>query len=140
MLAGGFLRIKREVLVAYKEFHKELWFEAPSAEQGPEGEAIRMKRYVEYFASQMHNHVFYGEDHMFAKRLREMNVPMYIYPNVNIIHYGYKGYEGNYHEYLKKSVDDREFAPKPVPAPAPEHDFKGLSMVIPADTVQEKAA
>ena len=84
-----------------------------------------MHRYTEYFASQMHEHVFYGEDHMFSKRMRDMEMPMFIYPNVNITHWGYKGFEGNYHKHLKENM------PK-----VPEEERPGLSIKIPTERLQ----
>jgi hypothetical protein len=30
-----------------------------------------------------------------------MGTKMFIYPNVNLTHWGYKGFEGNYHNTLK---------------------------------------
>ena len=46
---------------------------------------------------------FYGEDHWFAHYLREMGTRMFIFPNVDIVHWGYKDFRGNYDEYLRKS-------------------------------------
>ena len=105
VLAGGFLRIKRAVLLKYRDFYPDLWFQAPAADQEP-GKDIKLQRFTEFFSSQTHDHVFYGEDHMFSKRMRDMGMPMFIYPNVHITHWGNKGYAGNYHEFLKKQVDN----------------------------------
>ena len=38
---------------------------------------------------------------MFAKRLRDMGTKMFIYPNVDIVHWGYKEFAGNFHKFLK---------------------------------------
>jgi len=96
VLAGGFLRIKREVLEKYREFHKDLWYLEPSTRASDPG-----RKYTQFFASQSEDHKFFGEDHMFSKRLREMDMPMFIYPNVDIIHWGYKDFGGNFHNYLR---------------------------------------
>ena len=130
--AGGFLRIKREVFMAYQKFYPDNWFMAPAAEQGPDGEdKITMKKFVEYFAAQTHDHVFTGEDHMFSKRIKAMGVPMFIYPNVNITHWGYKGFFGNYHTFLKEQTKEHAEEIRP-----------GLDVLIPREVLAavEKAA
>jgi hypothetical protein len=43
--------------------------------------------------------------HCFAKRLRDMGIKMFIYPNVDIVHWGYKDFSGNYDKWLKGSFN-----------------------------------
>ena len=45
---------------------------------------------------------FFGEDHMFSKHMRDMGLKMYIYPNVDITHWGYQQFPGNFDLFLKK--------------------------------------
>lgn len=126
VIAGGFLRIKREVLERFREHFPDLWFTAPAPEQGDDGEALKMRKFTEYFSAQPdENRIFTGEDHFFSKRMRAMGMPMFIYPNVNITHWGIKGYDGNYHEFLKEQAGKTE----PV---AP-----GLSLMIPPEELAQ---
>ena len=41
-----------------------------------------------------------GEDIYFQKRYREMGGKVWLEPNIRFVHYGVKGWKGNYHEYL----------------------------------------
>ena len=96
VLAGGFLRIKRQVLEQYREHYPDLWYrESSSAPDQPD------KKFTQFFAAEATNHQFYGEDHMFSKRLREMGIPMFIYPNATIAHFGVKAWTGNLDQHLK---------------------------------------
>lgn len=96
VLAGGFLRIKRQVLEAYREHYPDLWYHEPSTKPDePE------RKYTEFFAAEKTDHKFFGEDHMFSKRLRDMGIQMLIYPNATISHFGVKGWTGNFDTYLK---------------------------------------
>ena len=128
VIAGGFLRIKRDVLLQYREHFPDLWFTAPSAEQDDTGNVLKMKRFTEFFSAQAdENKVFTGEDHFFSKRMRSMGVPMFIYPNVDITHWGIKGYDGNYHKFLKEQIPQDQRVPL-----APGLD----TMLSPADLAQ----
>ena len=96
VLAGGFLRIKRHVLEAFKAHFPNLWYRESSTDpKNPE------RRFTQYFASQAQDHQFYGEDHWFSNRMRDMGIPMMIYPNATISHFGVKGWMGNFDTYLK---------------------------------------
>jgi hypothetical protein len=97
VLAGGFLRIKRQVLEAFREHYKDLWYVEPSSSQSEPD-----KKFTAFFAAESTDHRFYGEDHMFSKRLREMGMKMYIFPNIDIVHWGYKPFAGNFDVFLKK--------------------------------------
>ena len=44
---------------------------------------------------------FVGEDYAFSNRLKAMDVPMFIYANATISHFGVRGWTGNFHETLK---------------------------------------
>jgi hypothetical protein len=109
VLAGGFLRIKRHVLERFREHYKDLWYEEPSTDPEEPGH-----RYTAFFGAESIDHKFYGEDHCFAKRLREMGVRMFIYPNVDIVHWGYKDFGGNYDAFLKKQkfIDEKQLRAK----------------------------
>ena len=97
VLAGGFLRIKRRALDKFREGYPDLWYEEPTTDpQNPH------HRFTAFFGAETVDHKFYGEDHLFAKRLREIGIRMFIYPDVNIVHWGYKEFAGNYDKYLKR--------------------------------------
>ena len=99
VLAGGFLRIKRTALEQFREHYKDLWYCEPSSSPGePE------KRFTQFFGAESVDHRFFGEDHMFSKHMRDMGIKMYIYPNVDITHWGYQNFPGNFDQFLKKKV------------------------------------
>lgn len=95
-LAAGFMRLKREALEAYRDHYPEHRYHEPCADPNNAD-----REYIEFFASVREGGLLYGEDMMFSKRLREMNMPMWIYTNVQMGHFGVKGWTGNYHQFLK---------------------------------------
>jgi glycosyltransferase involved in cell wall biosynthesis len=97
VLAGGFLRIKRAALEKFKAFYPDLWYEEPTTDP-----ANPNHRYTQFFGAESIDHKFYGEDHMFSKHLRDAGIRMFIYPNVDIVHWGYKDFAGNFDRFLKK--------------------------------------
>lgn len=110
VVAGGFIRIKRQVLEEFRKRYPDLWYrEGSSAPDKPE------LRFTQFFGAESIEHQFYGEDHMFSRKLREMGVKMYIYPNVDITHWGYKEFPGNYDKFLRKQA--LEMGPPEIKAP-----------------------
>ena len=105
VLAGGFLRLKRGVLERFKDHYKDLWYVEPTTRPDePE------HKFTAFFGAESIDHKFYGEDHTFSKRLRDMGVRMFIYPNVDIVHWGYKDFSGNYDKFLKNQIVINESA------------------------------
>ena len=100
-VATGFCRIKREVLERFMDKYPEAKYKEPGADQSrPDRE------YVEFFATGREaDGLWYGEDRMFCKRLREMGEDLYIYPNVTIGHFGVKGWSGNFDKFLRGKKD-----------------------------------
>jgi glycosyltransferase involved in cell wall biosynthesis len=97
VLAGGFLRIKRHVLERYRDHYPNLSYVEPSTlPDEPE------HKFTQFFAAESIDGKFYGEDHWFARRLRDMGMTMFIYPNVEMVHWGYKDFKGNYDTFLKQ--------------------------------------
>lgn len=94
-LAAGFLRLKREALESYRDHYTDFRYREPCADP-----ANPDREYIEYFASIRQDGLLFGEDMMFSKRLKEMGMPMWIYTNVNMGHFGVKGWTGNYHQWL----------------------------------------
>ena len=111
VLAGGFLRIKRSVLERFREHFKDAWYQEPTTDPtNPE------HKFTRFFGSESINHIFFGEDHYFAKHLRDMGIKMFIYPDVDIVHWGYKDFSGNYDKFLR----EQEFVPESALAPQKE--------------------
>ena len=105
VIAGGFIRIKRSALEKFRKFYPDLWYREGSS--SPENPA---KQFTQFFGAESIDHQFYGEDHMFSKKIREMGIKMFIYPNVDIVHWGYKNFPGNYDQYLRsqKELNDSQ--------------------------------
>lgn len=105
-LATGFMRIKRSVLEEFRDKNPDMRYFEPCADQSaPE------RQYIEFFSCGKHEDgLWYGEDRMFCKRLKEMGTSLHIYPNVTIHHYGVKGWEGNYDKFLRgvKDYNDQQ--------------------------------
>ena len=110
VVAGGFLRIKRSALEKFRKHYPDLWYREGSS--SPDNPA---KQFTQFFGAESIDHQFYGEDHMFSKKMRDMGVKMFIYPNVDIAHWGYKNYPGNFDTFLKKTAQTGEQQPKQVP-------------------------
>jgi glycosyltransferase involved in cell wall biosynthesis len=96
VLAGGFLRIKRSALLKFRENYPDLWYREPSTDP-----SMPERQYTSFFTAESIDHQFIGEDHAFSKRLREMGMPMYIYPNATIEHWGAQGHKGNFDHWLR---------------------------------------
>jgi len=103
VLAGGFLRIKRSVLERYRQHYPDLKYTESSTDPDEPNH-----EYTQFFAAERIDGKFYGEDHWFSKRLRDMGIRMFIYPDVDMIHWGYKDFRGNYHQYLKREKEKAE--------------------------------
>ena len=105
-LAGGFLRIKRAVLEAYKEKYEEQYH---YYDQGADPSAPERK-YIEFFTCERGKMVEdgpvlrWGEDRVFGKRLAAIGIDFWIYPNVDLTHFGIKGWSGNYHKHLRQAA------------------------------------
>jgi glycosyltransferase involved in cell wall biosynthesis len=101
VLAGGFLRIKRSALEKFRKNYPDLWYAEPSSSPTEPG-----KRFTQFFGAESVEHRFFGEDHMFSKHMRDMGMKMYIYPNVDLTHWGYQNFPGNFDQFLKKRAAD----------------------------------
>jgi len=101
-LAGGYLRMTRVALEKYKEKFGHLTYLDAGADP-----SYVDRVYTEFFTcerAQMGGEgpmLRWGEDRVFGRRLKEIGVEAWIYPNANIGHYGIKGWQGNFHNYLK---------------------------------------
>lgn len=103
VIAGGFMRIKRSALEKFRKHYPDLWYrEGSSSPNNP------AKQFTQFFGAESIDHQFYGEDHMFSKKMRDMGVKMFIYPNVDIVHWGYKNFPGNYDKFLRLKAKENE--------------------------------
>jgi glycosyltransferase involved in cell wall biosynthesis len=95
-IAGGFLRIKRSALERFADHYANDVYTDDCAWGGRNG-----RTYTEFFRCEVVNHQRYGEDASFSRRCRDMGIKLWIDPNISFIHYGIKGWEGNYHEHIQ---------------------------------------
>ena len=128
-LAGGFLRVKRSVFEKYIEFYPmntykdthptpeerkpQVEFFATGIDREPDilllrdieeemkkNNVVDLSPFKERFEKLREPRDFIGEDYTFSNRLRNMGIPLFIYPNVNITHFGVQGWPGNFQQYL----------------------------------------
>jgi len=137
-LAGGFLRIKRSVLEKFIETYpnrkysdthpiveeRKEQIEFFTAGVSREPEILLLKEIEERmnkgvtdlqdlkpkFDALKGVRDFVGEDYFFSNCLREMGIPMFIYPNATISHYGVQGWTGNFEDFLKKKIAEKQNA------------------------------
>ena len=64
------------------------------------GNGVDLSKFKTRFDELKKVHDFVGEDYCFSNRLREMGVPLYIYPNATITHFGVQGWTGNFHTFM----------------------------------------
>ena len=137
-LAAGFLRIKRSVLERYIEFYpmnnyadthpipemrqQQVEFFACGVDKEPElslvrdienaartnGSNLDMTPFKERFEKLKQSRDFIGEDYCFSSRLTKMGIPLFIYPNATISHFGVQGWTGNFHTFMQAKPEERD--------------------------------
>lgn len=96
VLAGGFLRLKRDALVKFREkFPDDNYTEPSTRPDDPE------RKFTEFFFAGKIDGKFFGEDHYFSMKMRNAGIPMFIFPNVDITHWGYNAFAGNFHKFMR---------------------------------------
>jgi glycosyltransferase involved in cell wall biosynthesis len=95
-LSGGFMRIKRSVLEKYKAKYTQDTYIDPSADPSKHDRV-----YTNFFICEVRDGLRWGEDRFFGKRLVEMGIQTMIYPNIDFMHYGVKGWGGNFDKWLR---------------------------------------
>ncbi len=100
-LAGGFMRIKRTALESFRTKYPEHSYKDPAADPSAPD-----RLYTEFFACQTQDHLRWGEDRVFGKRMQELGIEPWIYPNVDVSHFGVKGWSGNFDTYLRSLSAD----------------------------------
>ena len=103
MVAGGFLCIKRHAMERFADAYPENIYFDPAAD--PE---CPSRIYTAFFECVRHDFQRFGEDAHFSRLCREANIGLWIDPNINFGHYGFKGWYGNWHEQLKKNRVEAE--------------------------------
>ena len=141
-LAGGFLRIKRSVLEKFVEYYPmniygdsypvpemrtpQVEFFACGIDKEPEvsllrdieeasrknGTSLDMTQFKERFEKLKGQRDFIGEDYTFSNRLTQMGVPLFIYPNATISHFGIQGWTGNFDAFMKEHSKKKAEAEK----------------------------
>lgn len=96
MLSAGFLRLKRTALEKFRDHYPDARYKEPFAD--PE---YSDRDYIAFFEAIREDGLLWGEDMMFSRRLKQMGMPLWIYPNVEMGHYGVKGWTGNYDRFLR---------------------------------------
>ena len=131
-LAGGFLRIKRSVLEKFIEYYpthrygdshpvpearvEQIEFFSCGVNREPEirllkeieeamsanGGVVDLNPLKEKFEALKGVRDFVGEDYCFSNRLRDMGIPLFIYPNATISHFGINAWTGNFNSMLRE--------------------------------------
>lgn len=98
-LAGGFMRIKRDVLQRFKDKYTEDVYTDASADPG-----VPERKYTNFFICEVKDGLRWGEDRVFGKKLAAMGEEVWIYPNIEFGHYGVKGWHGNFDRFLRNPL------------------------------------
>lgn len=86
----GFMKIRREVFVKLAEMMPENYYMTGDPDTGEQHKVFN-------FFGRMPP---LGEDISFCRRWASIGGELWVEPRVTITHYGVKGWEGNYHEFL----------------------------------------
>jgi hypothetical protein len=103
LVPGGFLRIKRDALERFADHYSDVVYQDPCADPSKPDRV-----YTAFFECMVHNHIRFGEDATFCRRVREMGVDVWCDPNIDFGHSGIKTYRGNFNSTLLKSPQEIE--------------------------------
>ena len=99
----GFLCLKRRVFdMMIEKFGDDLWIEDHKDPKNP-------IKYRGFFNTPQIGRQKFGEDLYFCKTWVEMGQKIWIDPNITFWHHGLKGFKGNFHKYLSKLPNPKEF-------------------------------
>ena len=99
------MRIKRSALEKFRDKHPQYRYQDSSADPScPE------RTYVEFSTCEVKDGLRWGEDRVFGKRLAEIGIEAWIYPNIHMGHYGVKGWTGNFDRYLRGQANEQNTA------------------------------
>jgi len=102
-IAGGFLRIKRAAIERFQDHYWQDVYRDDCAWPGRDG-----RIYTQFFNCEVINHERYGEDANFSRKMATADIKLWIDPNITIVHYGIKGWEGNLHQHILKPPEELE--------------------------------
>jgi len=91
---AGFLRIKRTCLEKMQEAYADTVYQDVSADP-----AKPDRVYYKFFETRLG---IGGEDMTFCQRWRDIGGEIWLEPRITFGHYGVKGWQGNYHEFLMR--------------------------------------
>ena len=97
------MRLKRSALEKYADAYPNDIYIDDCAWPGRPG-----RTYTTYFMCDVINFQRYGEDAYFGRRMKEIGVKLWIDTNIDIVHYGVKGWSGNLHKHLLRPADEIE--------------------------------
>lgn len=99
-LPTGFMRIKRKVFEIMEEKYPELKYRSNLVNiANSDVEDV----YDFFNMGAMGSSKWTTEDFAFCERWREIGGQLWVYPDIDFTHTGYKAFIGNYHEYLLKN-------------------------------------
>ncbi len=101
----GFMKIKREVFTKLMEAEPDNWYHG----EGPDDKKV-IKMY-NFFG----RIVPLGEDISFCRRWTAIGGKLWVEPRITIVHYGVKGWEGNYDKFLKSCPGGSEDPKRMIP-------------------------
>jgi glycosyltransferase involved in cell wall biosynthesis len=103
-MAGGFVRIKRQCLEMYKAKYTEDTYQDISADPSAPN-----RIYTNFFQCEVRDGLRWGEDRFFGRRLKEIGIEPFIFPNIEFGHYGVKGWFGNLDRYLRNPEKQQDY-------------------------------
>ncbi len=100
-VSGGFMRIKRTAIEKYADAFPNDIYQDDFAWPSRKG-----RIYTAFFMCDIKDFQRYGEDAYFSRRMREIGIKLWIDTNIDICHYGVKGWSGNFHQHLMKPPEE----------------------------------
>jgi hypothetical protein len=95
IVPGGFLMITRSCLEKFRDNYPGLYYYDSCADV----EKPKQKHTI-FFECTTEGHVRFGEDVTFCHRWSAIGGEIWLEPRISFGHYGIKGWNGNYHEFL----------------------------------------
>lgn len=94
-LPTGFMRIQRQV---FERFHRHF----PDIEiKEYNADGTLRESYLNFFDCEKEGSTWWGEDYNFCRKWTAAGGKLWIEPDINFTHHGFKGFSGNYHNYLR---------------------------------------
>lgn len=102
ILPTGLMKIKRTVFEKMAQHYVDDFYYTPNYTE--QGEPLAPSMVHNFFGNIIDKETrsYHGEDSSFCIRWQAMGGELWLEPKITITHYGLKGYEGNFHDYLTK--------------------------------------